>query len=98
MTLLKAVTEKAFQASIIQLLKLKNILHFHDNDSRRNNAGLPDLIVIKNDTIFLWELKSEKGKLRPSQEVWLDALSKVKKVDVRVLRPNDWQQIEEALK
>jgi hypothetical protein len=44
------------------------------------------------------ELKSERGKLKPEQEAWLEALRQVPGVEVHVWRPSDMDAIAEVLR
>ncbi len=62
---------------------------FHDNDSRRNNPGFPDLVCVRKGKMLALELKTEKGKLRPQQAEWIDELGKVPGVIARIVRPAD---------
>ena len=39
--------EKDWQSQVEQLATMHGWLWFHDRDSRRNNAGLPDLLLVK---------------------------------------------------
>ena len=60
---------------------------WHDNDSRRNKSGLPDLLIVGRKAVWV-ELKAEKGRFRPAQQIWLAALAAAGH-DVRVIRPSD---------
>jgi hypothetical protein len=85
------VSEAQLQQMVIDLARWAGFLHFHDNDPRRNRAGFPDLVLIHTTTgrlIFI-ELKSEKGKLRPEQDVWLTHLGVHH--EVYVWRPQHWE-------
>lgn len=86
----EAVTEKEFQDTVVQELRLYGFEVFHDFDSRRNQAGFPDVVAVHRDTgvTAFYELKTEKGKLRPAQQVWLDALSRRNRA--KVVRPSEW--------
>ena len=85
------MTEAALQQAIIDLARWCGYLHWHDNDSRRNLPGFPDLVLIHTRTgrlIFI-EVKSDKGRLRPKQQVWLELLGIHH--EVYVWRPVHWQ-------
>jgi len=43
------------------------------------------------------ELKSERGKLRPEQSDWLDALRLLPQAEVHVWTPADWDSLVEIL-
>lgn len=73
------------------------LLVFHDHDSRRNAAGFPDLVIVGRRILFV-ELKAEKGRLRPEQNVWLDRLrGALGDASVAVWRPSDWAQAQQTL-
>lgn len=92
------LSEKDFQRSVVDYAKLKGWIVFHDFDSRRNSRGLPDLILCKPGRIgtgrlVMAELKSERGRLRPEQKMWVEALSSVLGVEIYVWRPRDMDEI-----
>ena len=92
-----AVSEKQFQAQILQLANLTGWLTYHTHDSRRSQAGFPDLVLVRPPVVLFAELKSEGGRLRPEQEAWLEALGGCETVGARLWRPSDWPEIEEIL-
>lgn len=69
-------SEAQFQAAVLELARGFNYLCYHTHDSRRSQAGFPDLILVRSGRVLAIECKSDKGKLTPEQKVWLDALSK----------------------
>lgn len=85
-----SITEARLQQTVHQLCSCLRLLHYHTHDSRRSNAGWPDLAIIRADELLLRELKSERGAVRPEQRTWLDALAQVRRVSVGVWRPADW--------
>ena len=50
-----------------------------------DGTGWPDLALARNQTVIFLELKSEKGKVRPEQQGWLDVLP-----NAYVVFPEDW--------
>lgn len=103
-----AISEKAFQAQVIQLAELNGWLVFHPYDSRRSTPGFPDLTLCRDGRLILAELKTEKGRLSPAQREWIDALMTVTRatwrygapdgvVSVYVWRPSQWHDIEAVL-
>ena len=90
------MTEAQLQQSILDLCAYLQLEVFHDQDSRRNNPGFPDLVIVGRRTIFA-ELKSEKGKVRPDQTRWLDRLRESGQ-EVYLWRPADWEEIVACLK
>ena len=70
----------------------------HNADSRRADAGLPDLVMVSpplpDDTtvLALLELKTKKGQPSDIQQFWLDRLLTTRVVVVGLLRPSDWSR------
>ena len=92
-----AMSERALMEYVIDLCKLAKWTFFHDHDSRRNPAGLPDLIMVKDGRIIFAELKTEKNKLSEAQNKWLAELQRCKNIEVYVWRPSDIPAIERTL-
>lgn len=92
-----AVTEADFQRTITDLLDLGHWRWFHDADSRRNKAGLPDLIAVRRGRLLFIELKKMGGKVSASQQEWLDELGQVSSVGAHLWFPNDFDQAKEIL-
>jgi len=90
------VTEKAFQAQVMQLAKICGWWCYHTFDSRRSQPGFPDLVLIRAPKIVFAELKSEKGKVSQDQELVLAQLE-LSGMDVRIWRPSDWPEVERTL-
>lgn len=95
-TLLEAMTEDQWQNRVVAYARLLHILTWHDNDSRRNDEGFLDLVLVGPGGLVFAELKKESGSLSPGQHVWIDAL-KLAGVEVHVWRPSDWPQVQEVL-
>jgi len=96
-----AVTEGAFLATVTELATLAGWLVYHTYDSRRSQAGFPDLVLARADTLIFAELKTDKGRIRPSQRAWLDRLGAIAtqqpNIEVYLWRPKDWPGIERIL-
>jgi Holliday junction resolvase len=93
----EAITEAQHQAAIIELAQLTGWQWYHTHDSRRCPAGFPDLVLVRPPVVLFVECKTDKGKLRPEQHEWLEALFRSDTVTARVWRPSDWAEIEETL-
>jgi len=91
------MTEKEFMQQVRDLAKLCGWLTYHTYDSRRSPEGFPDLVLVRGNQMVFAELKSERGKVRPEQRMWLDALEKVCDVEVYLWRPHNWDEIVERL-
>ncbi len=70
------ISEKMFMQQVIQIATLTGWNVFHAYDSRRcPGPGFPDLTMVHPQRGFLMaELKSERGRVTPAQQQWLDAL------------------------
>lgn len=82
------MTESDLQRACIDLCRWLGLAWFHDNDSRRNRAGFPDLVVCGTKGFLFRELKSESGRLRPEQMDWLSRLN-LGGADAAIWRPTD---------
>jgi hypothetical protein len=92
------VPEKEFQDSVVELALTRRWRVWHDNDSRRNAAGLPDLLLVRPPRVVFAELKAERGRLSAEQERWQEELGRCPGVEVHVWRPSDWDEIERTLR
>tara|TARA_Y100000310_G_scaffold323089_1_gene383000 strand:- start:916 stop:1251 length:336 start_codon:yes stop_codon:yes gene_type:complete len=96
----EALTEAQFQAQVIKMATdIYGWEVFHDGDSRRSNAGFPDLVLVKDGKLIFAELKREKESY-PSekQKLWLAKLGQVMQSSDNVLavlwRPSsNWQKV-----
>lgn len=95
-------TEASFQTAVLAFARLHGWIAYHTHDARRSNPGFPDLVLVRRERLVFAELKSDKGRERPDQTVWLDALEVVEKaapdaVGVYLWRPSSWEQIRVVL-
>lgn len=90
------VSEADFQQLIVDLAGWLGWSTWHDNDSRRNEAGFPDLVLVRERCIFA-EVKAERGRLRAEQAYWMRLLLRVKGVEYYLWRPSQWQAILKTL-
>lgn len=96
----KAMSEDELQTNVIELAEVHGWWWFHDQDSRRNNAGLLDLILVRPPRLIFAEIKTEKGRLRREQAHVIDLLAAVPGVEVVLWRPSHLlsKKIQELLK
>lgn len=88
-----------FQRSVVEAAEALGWTCWHDNDSRRNAAGLPDLICIhpvQKRTLWL-ELKRETGRRRPAQIAFLTLLAMAGQ-EAHMVRPSEMDEVIEILK
>lgn len=95
--LLRTISEEQWQDKVCAMASWLHWSWWHDNDSRRNKAGLPDLLVWGYGQFFMVELKKETGKLSPMQESQITAL-RAASVEVHVWRPSDSPEVEARLR
>ncbi len=84
----RAMTENQLQTQVLALARYYGWETYHTHDSRRSNAGWPDLVLIKVPRVLFIELKSFRGSLRPEQRGWLYQLRECG-CEVTVWRPPD---------
>lgn len=101
------VTEAEFQAQVIGMAHAFGwlVAHFRPSLNQRgewqtavaaDGAGFPDLVLCRERVLWV-ELKTDKGRVKPSQKDWHDALRAAVE-EVYVWRPRDWEFIEEMLR
>lgn len=104
----RSLSEKEFQAQVIELARLSGWLCAHFHDSRRqvtrangqrlfigdkDAKGFPDCCMVHPQRgIIFLELKKELGKTTPEQDEWLEALQGADML-ARVVRPSDWDWV-----
>ncbi len=114
--LLRTVSEAAWQKQVEEMLAVcgfEPALTYHTHDSRRSRAGFPDVMALRrtgiNWTVFVGELKTETGRVRPEQYDWLGAwqslgapVNVLCKGTVRIIagvfRPSDAERLWDLLK
>ncbi|GEM_PF-2382724 len=108
-TVFDRVSEREWQAEIIAAVRKlygNRALVYHTFDSRRSDAGFPDLVIwlpITEDHMFprllILECKTEKGKVTPAQEAWITAFETLTNYTssvegtVAVVRPSDKEEV-----
>ena len=70
---------------------------YHTFSSRRSPQGFPDLLLCRPPRVVFAELKSERGRLTPHQEHWLDLLRRCPGIEVYLWRPSDFDRIVKTL-
>lgn len=80
-------------AQVIELSRLYQWKVYHTHDSRRSEAGYPDLTLVRGQRLIYCELKSARGRLTAAQREWLTALGAVPGVETYCWRPDDWTSI-----
>lgn len=86
------VPEKQMLEWVREIAAYKGWLFYHTYDSRRSTAGFPDVVLAKNGNVLFLELKTEKGRVRPEQYLWLDHLP-----NAMIVRPHMLDQLPDIL-
>jgi hypothetical protein len=89
---IQPITERAFQAQVIAIAKILGWRCYHTHDSRRSQAGFPDLVLVRRARLIFAELKSESGKVKPEQDAWIAALRAAGQ-KAYLWRPSHWHEI-----
>ena len=84
---LVAATENELQSTVMEIMRWQGWRVYHTYDSRRSEAGYPDLTAVKGSRLMFVEFKTEKGRITVDQKDWLDQLVKACS-EVYVVRPS----------
>ena len=92
---LGAMSEAEFQRYVLQALHRRQWLWWHNPDSRRVNAGMPDLLAVHDDipVLLALELKGPRTRVTPLQRSVIETMSRVPGVYARIVRPADWPAV-----
>lgn len=97
MTTLNAhLTEAQFQRRVTDYCNLRGLRWHHEQDSRRSKAGYPDLTIAGPKGVVWLELKTEKGRVKPEQQAWIDTL-RAAGCDALIVRPQHWDDVKALL-
>jgi hypothetical protein len=102
--LINLETERDFQKRVTELARINGWTVYSIPDSRfATLSGYPDLTMWRTSDrrVIFAELKREKGRLRPAQEIILQELRDLApriKAEIYVWRPSHWQEIISTLK
>lgn len=91
------MTEKEWQAIVVELAGYYRWQHFHAYDMRRSDPGWPDLVLARPGEVIFVELKTARGRLSDAQGLWVDLLTSAG-LEVHVWRPADLDLVHERLK
>jgi hypothetical protein len=84
------MSEDTLLAQVRRLAMDLGWIVYHTHDSRRSEAGFPDLVLVnaRQGRILFRELKKMKGRVSADQKIWLEELHAVGQ-DAAVWRPDD---------
>jgi len=87
--------EKDVQSAILDIARLLGWRAYHTFDSRKSQAGFPDLVLVRERVIFA-EIKREGERPRPSQVEWLNSLARAG-AEVYVWTEADYDEVASIL-
>jgi hypothetical protein len=90
------MNETQFQEKVTDLCDWLRLRWYHVNDSRRDKAGFPDLVIVGPHGVVFAELKSSSGKVSAAQKEWHDDL-RLAGSEAYIWRPDDWPFIQNTL-
>ena len=68
------MSEREFRQAILNLCRYTGWRYYFSWTSIHSPAGFPDLVLVRGSELIAAELKSERGRLSPAQQSWIDAL------------------------
>lgn len=86
------ISEEEFMAAVTTLAKRQGWLVYHTHNSRKSEAGFPDLVLLRRDMLIVAELKTMTGTVSAPQATFLEAFAAAG-VKAVVWRPSDWKEI-----
>ena len=92
------LSEKEYQAQILELACTLGWIYIHAYDSRRSTPGFPDLVLARAPRVIFAEIKRDGLVLSLAQEVWGGELAQCPGVEYYVWRPSDWDSVVEVLR
>lgn len=92
-----SISEKDWQAQVLELAGYYRWGWYHTYDSRRSAPGWPDLVLVRPPEIIYVELKTNRGRLSRAQRAWLAVLEDCGQ-EIHVWRPRDFEAVHGRLK
>jgi hypothetical protein len=93
------MTEKELSQSLVNAARTMGWRVYRTWNSIHSPKGFPDLTMVRGDRLIFAELKTEKGKVTPDQQGWIDALSVLGngRCEVYLWRPSDIESAYQVL-
>jgi|SRR5882672_3465279 len=86
------ISEKDLARYITEMCEVVGVIRYHHLNSIGTERGFPDETWIGAHGMCFVELKSQKGRIRPEQQTFLDAVEATGagRPALYVFRPEDW--------
>jgi hypothetical protein len=91
------VTERRWQAQVLQLASAFGWKGYHTWNSQHSAAGFPDLVLVRRPRVVFAELKTNRGLVSDAQQAWLDELAACG-LEAYVWRPGDLEHVVRTLR
>jgi uncharacterized protein YfaT (DUF1175 family) len=91
------LTERQFQARVVTYARIMGWRCYHQFDSRRSEAGWPDLVLIRRPRVVFVEVKAQRTPITTAQRECLGLLRSCAQ-EAYVVRPSDWPALEKLLR
>ncbi len=104
--ILATMSERDFQRHVVGTLRDCSYAVWVVPDMRKTRAGLPDIVALGPVAgprsgplrLLFWELKSQRGRVRPEQRNVIEYLQMVAgDIDARIVRPADWVALRDEI-
>lgn len=94
------MSEAEFQKRITDLCDLLNLAWHHEVDSRKSNAGFPDLVIVGVDGqgVVFAELKKNDTEKATAVQLWWHQRLRDAGQEAHIWRPSMWPAIERRIK
>jgi hypothetical protein len=89
----RGVNESQWRHDVTTLATGAGWAWYYTAYSLYSTPGWPDLALVKPPRVVLAELKGPRGKVRAGQEVTADLLQRCERVDYRLWRPDDLDDV-----
>lgn len=86
------MTERQWQAQIVETAKYLGWWVYHTHDSRRSEPGFPDLVLVRPPRLIFAEVKTAAGRLTQAQQDTIVMLDQTC-AESYIWRPADWPAI-----
>lgn len=97
------ISEADWQSTVVDLAHALGWIVAHFRPARTKDGwrtavaydgrGFPDIVAARDGRVVFLELKTARGRVTPHQQAWLDILPAA-----HVIRPGDWQRLQEILR
>ena len=92
-----SISEAEFREMAIDAAKKLGWRCYFTWASIHSPKGFPDLVLCKPPRLIFAELKSQKGRITPAQQGWLDDLRACPHAEVHLWQPSRWPEIIKVL-